>query len=81
MTTERPDPLEQREADAAAAEAAAIAGRVSEEGDDERDPAMRPLSEAGQGESEGFELAEEQLREHASHEDQHAARRATGEQR
>jgi hypothetical protein len=37
--------------------------------------AQRPLDEAGQGESEGFEQAEEELIEHASHGDQHAARR------
>ncbi len=32
--------------------------------------ADRPLEEAGEGESEGFELAEEQLIDHASHGDQ-----------
>lgn len=31
----------------------------------------RPLEEAGEGESEGFELAEQQLIENASHGDQH----------
>ena len=42
----------------------------------ERDrEAQRPLTEAGQGESEGFEEAERELIEHASHGDQHAARR------
>ncbi|MDQ6605972.1 MAG: hypothetical protein M3Z06_05410 [Actinomycetota bacterium] len=41
----------------------------------ERDrEAQRPLTEAGQGESEGFEEAERELIEHASHGDQHAAR-------
>ena len=40
------------------------------------DEAVRPLVEAGQGEAEGFELAESQLIEHASHGDQHAARQA-----
>jgi hypothetical protein len=54
------------EADAAAAEAGAIGGRVSYE---EEDPAERPLDEAGEGEAEGFELAEEDLIEHASHGD------------
>jgi hypothetical protein len=39
------------------------------------DEAHRPLEEAGQGESEGFELAERELIEHASHSDEHAARR------
>lgn len=35
------------------------------------DPAYAPLEEAGEGESEGFELSEELLIEHASHGDQH----------
>ena len=38
---------------------------------DEDDPAFKPLSEAGEGEAEGFELAEEELIEHASHGDDH----------
>lgn len=33
--------------------------------------ANRPLEEAGEGESEGFELAEQELIDHASHGDQH----------
>lgn len=33
------------------------------------DPALAPLIEAGQGESEGFELSEEALVRHASHGD------------
>ncbi len=37
--------------------------------DDPKDPAFEPVSEAGGGESEGFELAEEELIEHASHGD------------
>lgn len=49
---------------AAAAEAARIGGEVPAAGDD---PAREPLVEAGGGESEGFELAEEELRENASH--------------
>lgn len=40
-----------------------------------RDPAFAPLIEAGEGESEGFELAEQDLIDHASHGDQHAAGR------
>ncbi|HEY8763518.1 MAG TPA: hypothetical protein VIM18_04985 [Solirubrobacteraceae bacterium] len=69
---------EQRETDAAAAEAAAIGGNVSSEPNpiESVDEAHRPLEEAGEGESEGFELAEQELIEHASHGDQHAARRA-----
>jgi hypothetical protein len=69
---------EQREIDAAAAEAAAIGGNVSSDPDpiESVDEATRPLNEAGEGESEGFELAEQELVEHASHGDMHAARRA-----
>jgi hypothetical protein len=66
--TER-DPVEtdiERETDAAAAEAGAIGGRAPEN----EDPAWRPVEEAGGGVSEGFELAEEELREHAEHGDQ-----------
>jgi hypothetical protein len=33
------------------------------------DPALAPLIEAGQGESEGFELAEQALVRHATHSD------------
>ena len=39
------------------------------------DPALRPLVEAGEGESEGFEEAERELIEHASHGDQHGTAR------
>ena len=56
----------------------AIGGRVSDdptEAEREMDEAQRPLSEAGEGESEGFELAEDELEEHASHGDQHGAGR------
>jgi hypothetical protein len=72
-----PDPA-QEEADRAAAEAAAIGGSPSSEEPplEQPDEAERPLVEAGQGESEGFEQAEQELMEHASHGDQHAARRA-----
>jgi hypothetical protein len=57
---------EAEEAEEAGREAAAIGGRT---GDEEMDPAQRPLSEAGEGEAEGFELAEKELVEHASHGD------------
>src|SRR5436305_1417874 len=70
------------EAERAAAEAAGIGGRVNSEppGSDERpDEAARPLAEAGQGEAEGFEQAEEELIERSSHGDQHAARRVLGD--
>ncbi len=33
----------------------------------DEDPARRPVDEAGGGEAEGFELAEEELRENAEH--------------
>jgi hypothetical protein len=70
--------FEREEEQAAAAEAAAIGGRVEydpEDGEAEVDPAKAPLIEAGEGESEGFEVAEADLEEHASHGDMHAARR------
>ena len=70
---------EREQEDAAAAEAAGIGGSPTSETPEDggfADPADRPLDEAGQGESEGFELAERDLIEHASHGDMHAARRA-----
>jgi hypothetical protein len=74
-----PDPAREQ-ADAAAAEAARIGGRTSTEspsvGPEGADEARRPLAEAGQGEAEGFEQAEEELIDRAGHGDQHAARRA-----
>jgi hypothetical protein len=53
---------EEKEVDAAADAARAIGGRA---GDENVDPAQRPLQEAGQGVAEGFELAEEDLVEAA----------------
>ena len=41
------------------------------------DPAQAPLIESGEGESEGFELAEQELEEHASHGDMHSTARIT----
>jgi hypothetical protein len=71
--------FEREQEDAAAAEAADIGGDVSSEpapaDADERDIAQEPVREAGGGEAEGFEEAERELIEHASHGDQHAARR------
>jgi hypothetical protein len=58
------DPRVEEEAAAAAREAAQIGGEVP---DDDVPPEERPLREAGQGEQEGFEVAEEDLVEHASH--------------
>jgi hypothetical protein len=65
------DPLVDEEAAAAAAEARAIGGVA---GDEDLDPRERAVLEGGGGESEGFELAEDDLIEHASHGDQHSAR-------
>jgi hypothetical protein len=45
--------------------------------DDPVDPALAPLIEAGEGESEGFEESEEALIEHARHDDQHGTSRIT----
>jgi hypothetical protein len=45
--------------------------------DDPVDPALAPLIEAGEGEAEGFELAEQDLIEHARHDDQHTTSRIT----
>lgn len=72
-----PDP-ERQEAERAAAEAARIGGRTSSEPPpgEPVDEAERPLAEAGEGEAEGFEQAEQELAEHASHSDEHAAHRA-----
>jgi hypothetical protein len=69
---ERPpddDPLVDEEAEEAAAEAARIGGRRPDYDvdDDHNDESHRPLEEAGEGESEGFELAEHDLIEEASH--------------
>ncbi len=62
------DVLAEEEAEAAAAEAAHIGGDVPQ---DEEDPALAPLAEAGGGEAEGFELAEKDLEDIASHGDEH----------
>jgi hypothetical protein len=66
-----PDPpYEQEEADLAAQEAAMIGGRAGDEG---LPPAERAVREAGGGEAEGFEEAEAELIEHASHGDMQSA--------
>jgi hypothetical protein len=65
---EERDPIAEEEADAAAAEAAHIGGDVPP---DTEDPAQQPLIEGGEGVAEGFELAEEDLEDIASHGDQH----------
>jgi hypothetical protein len=61
------DDLIKEEEAAAAADARRIGGRAGDE--DEWDPAMRPVYEGGGGEAEGFELAEEDLVDNASHSD------------
>jgi hypothetical protein len=62
----RDDALVREEEEAAAAEAAAIGGHGSNE---DAEDSQRPLREAGEGEAEGFEDAEQELIEHASHGD------------
>jgi hypothetical protein len=62
--------FERLQADEAAAEAARIGGVA---GDEQLDPAERPVIEAGGGEAEGFEQAESVLIEHATHGDQQSA--------
>lgn len=60
------DLLVAQEEAAAAAEAAAIGGRVTH---DSEDPALDPVLQAGGGEEEGFEAAEADLIENATHAD------------
>jgi hypothetical protein len=60
------DPLVDEETAAAAREAGALGGRTHA---DEHDPAMAPVHEAGGGEAEGFEEAEERLIDNAEHGD------------
>jgi len=64
--TPRPEDeqLIEEEAENAAAEAARIGGDIPPHSED---PAQQPLVEAGQGEAEGFELAEKDLEDIASH--------------
>ncbi len=60
------DPLVEDQENSAAAEAAAIGGEV---GGDHPDEAMRPVEEHGGGVAEGFEQAERDLIDNASHGD------------
>lgn len=64
------DPEYEAEVRAAESEAADIGGVAGDEG---LDPAERPVREAGGGEAEGFEEAQELLIDHASHGDQQSA--------
>jgi hypothetical protein len=59
--------VEEEEAEAAE-EAAAIGGTREPDTDD---PSEQPLIDAGEGESEGFELAEKDLEDIAEHGDEH----------
>jgi hypothetical protein len=64
------DPLVRQEEDAAAAEAGRIGGRAPEYDDEEGlpvDEEERALIESGEGVEEGFETAERDLRETATH--------------
>jgi hypothetical protein len=66
------DPLLRREEAAAAREAGGIGGSRPEYEDEEDLPANeaeRPLAEGGEGVEEGFEIAEDDLEEAASHEE------------
>jgi hypothetical protein len=66
------DPLLRREEAAARREAAGIGGARPDYEDEEDLPAkeaMRPLYESGEGVEEGFEIAEDDLEEAASHEE------------
>jgi hypothetical protein len=58
--------VEEEEAEAAR-EAAGVGGNVPADTDD---PAQQPLIEGGEGEAEGFELAEKDLEEIAEHGDE-----------
>ena len=65
--TDEYDPLAEEEAEAAAAEARKIGGTPTRDLEEDlpHDPAMDPVYEAGGGEQDGFEMAEEELIEHA----------------
>ena len=67
--TDEYDPLAEEEAELAGSEARQIGGRPTRdlEEDMPHNPAMDPVYEAGGGESEGFEMAEEELIEHSEH--------------
>ena len=60
------DPLVEEQEEAAASEAGAIGGEVPSTTDD---PAMQPVEESGGGVAEGFEQAERDLIENATHGD------------
>ena len=67
--TDEYDPLAEEEADLAREEARNIGGRPTRDLEEDlpHDPAMAPVYEAGGGEQDGFEMAEEELIEHSEH--------------
>lgn len=65
-------PFEREQEARAAGEAGGIGGPIPA-GEADLDPAERPVREAGGGEAEGFEEAEGELIEHASHGDEQSA--------
>lgn len=65
---ERDEVVVEEEEEAAAEEAAQIGGQIPSDNDD---PAQQPLIEGGEGEAEGFELAEQALEDNAEHGDEH----------
>src|SRR3954470_18336574 len=67
--TDEYDPLADEEAQAAGAEARQIGGRPTRDLEEDlpHNPAMDPVYEAGGGDAEGWEMAEEELIEHAEH--------------
>jgi hypothetical protein len=66
MDRSEDDPRVREEEEAAAFEAGTIGGRS---GDQNLPESERPLVEAGEGEAEGFEIAEQDLIEHAEYQD------------
>src|SRR3954451_17463851 len=67
--TDEYDPLAEEEAEAARKEAREIGGSATRDLEEAlpHDPAMDPVYEAGGGEQDGFEMAEEELIEHTEH--------------
>src|SRR3954462_4216027 len=67
--TDENDPLADEEAEGAAPEAAANGGRPTRDLEEDlpHDPAMDPVYEAGGGEAEGWEMAEEGRIDHTEH--------------
>src|SRR5436190_7583030 len=65
--TDEYDPLAEEEAEAAAREVRDIGGTPTRDLEEDlpHDPAMDPVYEAGGGEQDGWEMAEEELIEHS----------------